>query len=148
MGWETEVSDESMDEGVDVLARKQTPYEQTTLIQAKRYGPNTTVGSPGILQYASLDRQYTGVDKVVVVTTNEFTKQARDLAERLNVKIINGETLAELVVEHNTFDLVNEYLEFVTTVDHEDGTEHPDQVFPGTLIRLFLGGTARVPRLL
>jgi hypothetical protein len=128
MGWETEVSDESMDEGVDVIARKQSPYEQTTLIQAKRYGPNTTVGSPDIQQYASLDRQYTGVDKVVVVTTNEFTNQARDLAERLNVKLIDGDTLAELVVEHDALDLVDEYLEFVTTVDHEDDSEPPDKV--------------------
>jgi restriction endonuclease Mrr len=128
MGWETDVSAASMDEGVDVIARKQTPYEQTTLIQAKRYGPNTTVGSPDIQQYASLDQQYTGVDKVVVVTTNEFTGQARDLAERLNVKLINGDTLAELVVEHDALDLVDEYLEFITTVDHENASEHPDQV--------------------
>ncbi|WP_050032825.1 restriction endonuclease [Halorubrum halophilum] len=128
MGWETDVSAAAVDEGVDVIARKQTPYEQTTLIQAKRYGPNTTVGSPDIQQYASLDQQYTGVDKVVVVTTNEFTSQARDLAERLNVKLINGDTLAELVVEHDGLDLVDEYIGFVTTVDHEDDSETPDQV--------------------
>jgi restriction endonuclease Mrr len=46
MGWETEVSDESMDEGVDVIARKQSPYEQTTLIQAKRYGPKRPLVRP------------------------------------------------------------------------------------------------------
>lgn len=127
MGWETDVSAAAMDEGVDVIARKQTPYEQTTLIQAKRYGPNTTVGSPDIQQYASLGQQYTGVDKVVVATTNEFTGQAYDLAERLNVKLINGDTLAELVGEHDALDLVDEYLEFVTTVEHEDTSEHPNQ---------------------
>lgn len=127
MGWQTEVSAETIDEGVDVISRKQTPYEQTTLIQVKRYGPNTTVGSPDIQQYASLDRQYTGVDKVVVVTTNEFTGQARDLAERLNVKIINGDTLAKLVIEHDALDLVDEYLEFVSTVDHEDAGEHIEE---------------------
>jgi hypothetical protein len=113
--------------GEDVNARKERPYNQTTLIQAKRYGPNTTVGSPEIQQYASLDQQYTGVDKVVVVTTNEFTGQARDLAERLNVKLINGHKLAELVVAHDALDLVDEYLEFVTTVENEQSNESSHQ---------------------
>ena len=127
MGWQTEVSTAAMDKGVDVTARKQHPYEQTTLIQAKRYGPNTTVGSPDIQQYASLGQQYNGVDKVVVVTTNEFTGQARDLAERLNVKLINGDNLVSLVVEHDAIDLVDDYLEFVTTVESESTSEHPQQ---------------------
>ena len=127
MGWQTEVSSASMDEGVDVIARKQHPYEQTTLIQAKRYGPNTTVGSPDIQQYASLGHQYDGVDKVVVVTTNEFTGQARDLANRLNVKLINGDDLTSLVVKHDALDLVDDYLEFVTTTQHEPTSEHSQQ---------------------
>ena len=127
MGWQTEVSTAAMDKGVDVTARKQHPYEQTTLIQAKRYGPNTTVGSPDIQQYASLGQQYNGVDKVVVVTTNEFTGQARDLAERLNVKLINGDDLVSLVVEHDAIDLVDDYLEFVTTVESDSASEHPQQ---------------------
>ncbi|MFC6770741.1 restriction endonuclease [Halorubrum pallidum] len=124
MGWQTEVSSATMDEGVDVIAQKQHPYEQKTLIQAKRYGPNTTVGSPDIQQYASLDQQYSGVDKVVVVTTNEFTDQARDLADRLNVKLINGTDLATLVVQHDAIDLVDDYLEFVTTVESDTPSEH------------------------
>ena len=127
MGWQTDVSSAAMDEGVDVIARKQHPYEQTTLIQAKRYGPNTTVGSPDIQQYASLDQQYDGVDKVVVVTTNEFTGQARDLAERLNVKLINGDDLVSLVIEHDALDLVDDYLEFVTTVESEPTSEQLQQ---------------------
>lgn len=120
MGWQTDVSTASMDEGVDVIARKQTPYEQTTLIQARRYGPNTTVGSPDIQQYASLDQQYAGVDDVVIVTITDFTGRARDLAERLNVKLSNGDTLAELVVDHDALALVDEYLESVATVERED----------------------------
>ncbi|SNR48026.1 restriction endonuclease [Halorubrum vacuolatum] len=127
MGWQTEVSSAAMDEGVDVTARKQHPYEQTTLIQAKRYGPNTTVGSPDIQQYASLGQQYSGVDKVVLVTTNEFTSQARDLADRLNVKLINGDNLVSLVIEYDALDLVDNYLEFVTTVESEHSNEHPQK---------------------
>ena len=117
MGWETEVSTESADQGVDVTARKSLPYDQVTLIQAKRYGPNTTVGSPDIQQYASLKNQYDGVDKVVVVTTNEFTQQARELAQRLNVKLINGDDLIALIDEHEAGDLVVEYLDFLALAE-------------------------------
>lgn len=128
MGWETEVSSAAMDEGVDVVARKTSPYDQTTLIQAKRYGPNSTVGSPDIQQYASLSHQYDGVDKVVIVTTNQFTSQARDLADRLNVKLINGDDLTQLIADNDAADLVAEYLPFVETTDKhtENTSETPD----------------------
>lgn len=123
MGWQTEVSTESADEGVDVTARKDVPYEQLTLIQAKRYGPNTTVGSPDVQQYASLKDQYDGVDKVAIVTTNEFTRQAQDLADRLNVKLINGDELVELVVTNDAVDLVAEYLDFLEIVEEQSRTD-------------------------
>ena len=113
MGWETTVSSESADKGIDVTARKSTPYDQLVLIQAKRYGPNTTVGSPEIQQYASLKHQQSGVDKVLMVTTNEYTQQARELADQLNVKCIDGDDLVELVDQQEAFDLVADYLEFI-----------------------------------
>ncbi|TKR27823.1 restriction endonuclease [Natronomonas salsuginis] len=132
MGWQTDVSTASIDKGVDVTARKQQPYEQTTLIQAKRYGPNTTVGSPDIQQYASLSQQYNNVDKVVVVTTNEFTNQARELADQLNVKQIDGDDLASLVVEQDALDLVDDYLEFVTIAESDQPCDQPQQGTDGT----------------
>ena len=128
IGWETEVPSASMDQGVDIIATKDHPYRQTTLLQAKRYGPNTTVGSPDIQQYASLIHQYDRVDKVIVVTTNRFTSQARDLANRFNVKLINGDELAELVAQYESLDLVAAYLDFVTAVEKEVQEEpQPDR---------------------
>jgi len=121
-GWQTEVSSAAADEGVDVIARKEAPYEQTLLIQAKRYGPNTTVGSPDIQQYASLRHQYDGVDKVLVVTTNEFTGQAQKLAGQLNVKLIDGEDLSGLIAQQEALGLVAEYLDFVTTAETDTET--------------------------
>ena len=123
MGWDTEVSSAAQDRGVDVIATKSIPYEQTTLIQAKRYGSNTTVGSPEIQQYASLEDQYAGVDKVAVVTTNEFTNQARELADRLNVKLINGNDLVGLIERYEAVELVAQYLEFVQLVEEQNDVE-------------------------
>ena len=111
MGWETAVSSEAADKGVDVTAVRHAPYRTKALIQAKRYGPNTTVGSPQIQQYASLKHQRDGVDKVVVVTTNEFTGQGRELAQRLNVKLVNGDDLVAMVAQLEAYDLVRKYLD-------------------------------------
>ena len=113
IGWETTVSTASADKGVDITARKSSPYEQLLLIQAKRYGPNTTVGSPDVQQYASLRQQFENVDKVLIVTTNGYSRQAREIAEDLNVKLIDGDGLVELINEHDSLDLVAEYLDFI-----------------------------------
>ena len=124
MGWETEVSSAAGDKGVDVIARQSMPYDQLLLIQAKRYGPNTTVGSPDVQQYASLRQQFEDVDKVLIVTTNEFTQQARETADQLNVKLIDGERLVHLIEQHEALDLVAEYLDFIEPVEDPD-TEQP-----------------------
>ncbi len=126
MGWQTDVSTAAADKGVDVTAKKASPYEQTLLIQAKRYGPNTTVGSPEIQQYASLRHQYHGVDKVLVVTTNGYTGQAKDLAENLNVKLIDGDELVQLVLEHDALDLVADYLDFIELITPEGASRSTD----------------------
>ena len=127
IGWETTVSTASADKGVDITARKSRPYEQLLLIQAKRYGPNTTVGSPDVQQYASLRHQFENVDKVLIVTTNGYSRQAREIAEDLNVKLIDGDGLAELIDEYDSLDLVAEYLDFIEPAEQPDSDDsvHP-----------------------
>jgi len=128
IGWETTVSTASADKGVDITARKSQPYEQLLLIQAKRYGPNTTVGSPDVQQYASLRHQFENVDKVLIVTTNGYSRQAREIAADLNVKLIDGDGLVELIDEYDSLDLVAEYLDFIEPVvqSNSDESVHPD----------------------
>ena len=108
-GWTATVSQESVDAGVDVTAVKETPYPQKQLIQAKRYGENTSVGGPDIQQYASLKHQQRGVDSVLVVTTSTFTRHAEERAEELNVKLIDGDDLIQLVQNLDASDLIDEY---------------------------------------
>jgi len=103
-----------------VTAVRHAPYRTKALIQAKRYGPNTTVGSPDVQQYASLKQQRQGVDKVVIVTTNEFTGQARELAQSLNVKLVNGDELAGMVEQLDAHDLVRDYLNLPEPDEDED----------------------------
>lgn len=106
LGWETEVTTESRDRGIDVIAEQYHPYQQKILIQAKRYRSDNRVGSPEIREYSSLRRQEEDVDQVLIVTTSEFTSDARAIASELNVKCINGDLLAQLVKENNAMELV------------------------------------------
>ncbi|MDG5762118.1 restriction endonuclease [Natronococcus sp. A-GB1] len=113
-GWDCEVSQASMDAGIDVTATKSSPYSQKKLIQAKRYGPNTSVGGPDIQQYASLKHQQPDADSVVVVTSNQFTNSAKERAKDLNVKLVDGDSLERLVHKLDAYDIVREYTPHIT----------------------------------
>jgi len=99
-GWNTIVTSGSNDRGVDVIAEKQSPFSQKMVIQAKRYSESNKVGGPEIREYASLKQQESNVDSVVVVTTSNFTPQAKQTANDLNVKLLNGDGLLSIIQEH------------------------------------------------
>lgn len=108
-GWDTEVSQASTDAGIDVTATKELPFPQKALIQAKRYGSTSTVGGPDIQQYASLKHQEDGVDSVIVVTTNAFSRQAKRRAEELNVKTVDGDDLVDLIERLDAYHILGNY---------------------------------------
>lgn len=114
-GWDTTVTSGSNDRGVDVIAEKQSPFQQKMVIQAKRYRESNKVGSPEIREYASLKQQEANVDSVVVVTTSSFTSQAKQTADDLNVKIVDGRDLASIIKEH---PIKNRH--FDTTTESQD----------------------------
>ncbi|EFW91167.1 restriction endonuclease [Haladaptatus paucihalophilus DX253] len=109
-GWETEVTSQSGDKGIDIIATKSFPYPKKTLIQTKRYGTDSSVSGPELQKYASL-KQRDSVDEVIVITTSRFTNQARSLAQEFNIKLVNGDTLSELVVEMSAEELVESYVD-------------------------------------
>lgn len=109
-GWDTTVSQASNDDGVDVTAIKDAPFDRKELIQAKRYSNGTSVGGPDIQQYASLRHQEPGVDSVAVVTTSGFTTSAERMAEKLNVKLVDGDSLATWIEESNE-NVLDEYID-------------------------------------
>lgn len=110
LGYQTTVTQSSKDRGVDVVARQSTPVVQTVIIQAKRYGPGTRVGREEVQQYASLHRQEPDADLVVVVTTGAFTAPAQEAATNLNVKLVDGDRLVEIVAERELYALVARYV--------------------------------------
>lgn len=108
LGWHTRTVGEPGDRGIDVIA---TSGDAKQLIQAKRYGPGTTVGSPEVQQYASLRLQEDGVDLVTIVTTGEFSRQAEDLAPDLDVILVDGEHLLGILEELEAFEVFAEHFD-------------------------------------
>lgn len=109
-GWETTVSQASNDGGIDVTAKKGDPVPQKHLIQAKRYGSNTTVGVREVREYSSLYNRE-NVDAVIIVTTGSFTSQAEKEADQLNIKLVDNFYLYSIIDKADAEDLVLEYTE-------------------------------------
>jgi HJR/Mrr/RecB family endonuclease len=110
-GWKTTVTSGSNDRGVDVISGKDTPFKQNHAIQVKRWGSGNKVGRPQIQQYSSLRHRENDIDFVVVVTTSSFTRQAKEEASNLDVKLVDGSDLYQVVSEVDAEDLVSDYID-------------------------------------
>ncbi len=119
-GWQTRVVGKPGDQGIDVIAT--TADGECQFIQAKRYGPNTTVGSSEVQQYASLRLQADGdVNQVTIVTTGGYSEQAEAMAPDLEVVLVDGQELVELVLEAGATELVAVYVDTIERADAIDG---------------------------
>ena len=99
LGYETVVTPSSRDRGIDVIATKEIPVTEKVLIQAKAYSEDNKVGSREIRNYATLYQQEAAADRVVVVTTGEFTSDAETLAKDLDVRTVGRGDLLALIAE-------------------------------------------------
>jgi hypothetical protein len=108
--WKTKVTSASSDNGIDIVAEREAPFHEKQLIQAKKYDPENKVGGPEVQQYSSLRHQRAGVDAVIIVTTSSFSSQARDLAADLNVKLVDGNQLCDLIERVDGYDLYSDII--------------------------------------
>lgn len=90
----------SGDGGIDGIIKEDRLGLDVIYLQAKRWEGN--VSRPEIQKFAGalLGQQ---ARKGVFITTSDFTKEAKDFAEKIDSKIIliNGEELAELMIDYN-----------------------------------------------
>jgi len=99
-GYTTTVRSGSADRGIDIEAIKELPVEQKVLIQAKRYSENNKVGAEEVRNYATLYQQVSDADSVVIVSTSEFTAEGKKIGREQNVKIVNVDSLLNLIKKH------------------------------------------------
>jgi restriction system protein len=88
------------DEGIDGIIKEDRLGLDIIYIQAKRWG--NTVGRPEIQKFAGA-LQGQRAKKGIFITTSDFTKEAQDYSLSIENKIIliDGELLAELMIDHN-----------------------------------------------
>lgn len=80
------------DLGADVIAT--APDGRRIVIQCKRYGPTTKVGSPDLQRFGGTCYSVHGAHVAAVVTTSVFTKPAADYGVRQNIRLVDSNALA------------------------------------------------------
>jgi hypothetical protein len=98
LGFQAEMTKATGDGGIDIEAVLDRPIVGGRyLIQCKRLAANTLVGSPTVREfYGALvaDRR---AAKGILITTSDFSAQAREFAKNLPVELIDGAKLADLL---------------------------------------------------
>jgi restriction system protein len=87
-----EVVGKAGDLGADVIAV--TPQGERLVIQAKRYAPTNLVSGPDLQKFGGTCFQIHGAQVAAVVTTSGFTKQAREYAAHMNIRLFDHDALA------------------------------------------------------
>ena len=110
-GWNTEVTAKSGDRGIDIIATRYDPVLQRQILQVKRYGEENKVGSRAIRQYGSLYQQENNIDAVIVVTSSYFTREAKRIARKLDVTLVDVDEIYSIIESYDQFDLLHQYSE-------------------------------------
>jgi Fe2+ transport system protein FeoA len=125
-GWTTHLTKESGDDGVDVIAIRDDYYPQKRVIQAKHGQDEPRLSRRTVQQYAYLHHK-DDVDEVILATTGSFTQAARDSARTANIKLLDLETLIELIRDTAPADAIEEF-------DVEPPAEHIENPAPITTV--------------
>ncbi|WP_341876630.1 restriction endonuclease [Defluviitalea saccharophila] len=91
------------DEGIDGIIKEDKLGFDKIYIQAKRWDLDRTVGRPELQKFVgALTGQ--GATKGAFITTAQFTKDAKEYVDKQHackIVLIDGKTLASLMIEHN-----------------------------------------------
>ena len=88
------------DGGIDGIINEDRLGINKIAIQAKRYDKSNKIGTP-LLQNFVGALMGKGVTKGVFITTSSFTKGAVDYAKNQSIILIDGDKLADLMIEYN-----------------------------------------------
>jgi restriction system protein len=103
----------SGDGGVDGVINEDRLGLDRVYVQAKRYAPTISVGRPDVQGFVG-SLVGLGATKGVFVTTSSFSRQALEFVQHLTQRIIliDGQRLAELMIEHNVGVRLSRAIEF------------------------------------
>ena len=93
------VTQKSNDGGIDGIINQDPLGLQTIYVQVKRYAENNVIGSPEIDSFSGALRRKRA-DRGVFITTSSFTSGARQAAKQLNIALVDGEMLTNLMIQY------------------------------------------------
>ena len=93
------VTQKSNDGGIDGIINQDPLGLRTVYVQVKRYSEKNIVGSPEINSFFGALRRKQA-DRGVFITTSSFTNDARDAAKQLNIALVDGEMLTNLMIQY------------------------------------------------
>ena len=104
MDFRTEMTRATGDGGIDIVAILDKPIlGGKYLFQCKRYAPDNLIGVSTVRDFygaVTADKAVKGI----LITTSDFTVQAREFAERVGLELINLPQLRSLIAQHGTAD--------------------------------------------
>src|SRR5581483_6344474 len=95
-GFSVTITGKTGDQGADLILER---AGERTIVQAKRYQEN--VGNSAV-QEAFTAKAFYSCHHAIVVTTSDFTNPAREVAGKVNVTLVNGAQLEQLLVAFNS----------------------------------------------
>jgi restriction system protein len=98
MGYNTRISPEGADGGIDIIAHKDELGFEPPIIKVQVKSNEGSIGDPVVSAlYGKVDRSEFGL----IVTLGTFTNQAKNFARnKSNLRLIDGEELVKLILNH------------------------------------------------
>lgn len=93
------VTQKSNDGGIDGIINEDPLGLQTIYVQVKRYAEDNVVGSPEIDGFSGALRRKRA-DRGVFITTSSFTSGAKEAAKQLNIALVDGDMLTNLMIQY------------------------------------------------
>ncbi len=109
-----QITQKSRDEGIDGMVYQDKLGFDVIYIQAKRYDLEKTVGRPELQKFGGAIPEKNV--KGLFVTTGRFSQDAQKYANDRHIILIDGQRLAELMIEHD-FGVSTEYIYRIKRID-------------------------------
>ena len=109
-----QITQKSRDEGIDGMVYQDKLGFDVIYIQAKRYDLEKTVGRPELQKFGGAIPEKNV--KGLFVTTVRFSQDAQKYANDRHIILIDGQRLAELMIEHD-FGVSTEYIYRIKRID-------------------------------
>jgi Holliday junction resolvasome RuvABC ATP-dependent DNA helicase subunit len=107
MGFQAEMTKTTGDGGIDIIATlDKSIVGGRYLFQCKRFAPDNLVGAPTVRDFygaVTADRAVKGI----LISTSDFTVQAREFAQRVGVELIDAAQLQRLLLDHQMLESQN-----------------------------------------